>query len=150
MVFQGEDVPLTEDILKKETPFNQTKAEWSSVNRRQIITSVSNVSANTVIFTVPAANTLFITGVWVECNYNGTVGAISGANLFSSSFGQSLSDATIIGTTIDSGVASISSNSLNLSMPIKVEENATITLTAAVNEENSGGIIGWIEPKRLT
>jgi len=136
MVFQGSDVPLSEDILKKPIEFVRTWVEWASENRQQIIRTAV---APSNLFTVPDNNTLWITSAYVSAN-NSSVG----------------DDAVSLGINNNfeilrmRSLAGGSNNSLSNSfpMPLKVEEGLTISLSSNATN-TTAGFTGFIVPKQI-
>lgn len=144
MVFQGEDTPLSEDILKKPPAFIPTWVEWSAQNRPQILFwNLTSTTAN--IYTVPAKNTLWITAARLVAKSDGlgsigtafvtiTPGIVDGqTNLLHVNFPNNGAD----------------NATLSYPMPIKVEEGSTI-LVEARKGFAQGQIFGFLEPKRIS
>lgn len=137
MVFEGSDVPLTEDILRKPVEFVRSWIEWTSENRQQIIRTAFSPGT---LFTVPDNNTLWITSAYVSAN-NSTVGDQAVTLSITNNF-------QILRMRIQN---TADSNSLSSSfpMPIKVEEGQVIALSS--NATNStAGFTGFIVPKQIS
>lgn len=145
MVFQGEDVPLEKDILRKKEDFVKSWLEWAAQNRLQIFRDASSRSSTTTIFTVPKNETLFITSCFIDNIFNGS--AVSGINASLNIPGE---DNTLLGTAIRLGVASHTFMALSLPMPVKVESGGTVRITSGSNNRVSGGFHGFVVPKRIT
>lgn len=142
MVFQGEDVPLTEDILKKKKEFVKTWLEWAAENREQVIRSGKTGSGSTItLFTVPDKNTLFITNTWFA--HTNTGGASAGNNRYKIG-NDFIYDFGLI------AVAGSRSVSNSHPMPLRVQEKQTITITSSTNYLIQGGFQGFLEPKKIT
>jgi len=138
MVFQGEDVPLSEDILKKKVEFVKTWIEWSAENREQILFSDTVSNGTVTLHAVAAGTTVWITSAFV------THRIISAARII----------IHVLGSTTEKNLITASqgnSNSVSFPMPIKVEAGDTIFLTlSGIGESGIGGITGWIEPKKIS
>jgi len=147
MVFLGEGVPLEENILKTPKEFVKTWLEWSADNREQIFRTLRNQAGGGAfrLFEVPKGNTLFITNTFISHSGDTT--------------GFTSSQVTILPRNIDliavqhDGTASVpntnTSSSLAFPMPIKVNEGETIDLFAGINLFASGGIIGFLVPRKI-
>ena len=147
MVFEPnpDEIPITEDVLKKEIEFVKTWNEWSADNRDQIIRSALNTSASDVtLFTVPDRTTLFITSAFthtlsLSLGAGGTaVSGIKNRNTF------------ILGTfltAVDIGNAGLTTN---FSMPLKFQEKETILIdNADADKRTVAGFQGFLVPKRI-
>lgn len=135
MVFQGEDVPLTEDIImKSRREFFPSFSEWVSDNNAQQILK-SRVVSGGVIYTVPDNFTLFITSAWLMLRA-AAVGFmyITDENIDS-----------FLGCTANGNTAS------NFTMPIRVNAKQSITVTSSVgNVDVAGGFTGFLLPKKIS
>lgn len=149
MVFQGEDVPLTESILKEKIEFFQTKAEWSAKNQNQILRSLS---ANGAFFTPSINETLWLTSAWCSV-FHSAAGAAHAHVLISIENRGTGATTHILGASIDHIVGQhggADSNSISFPMPLKIEHpfRVILTTTGATTNE-TGGIQGWVEPRRV-
>jgi len=135
MVFEGSDVPLTEDILKKKVEFVKSWLEWASENRRQILVDAASANGSTSLFVVPENETLFITSAWVA---------------------NTASDETSLRVRGNNPVLILlrcftGSNSISYPMPIKIESGTEIfSLTTGAANAGSAGFQGFVIPKLIT
>ena len=145
MVFTGEEIPLRENILKKEVEFVKSWVEWSSENRTQVINKAQG-TGTTIMFTVPTKHTLFITSAWISGTGDniGSVIRVADITLFST-------NRSILGIILQDGAAdSPTSNNSSYNMPLKVEEGEQIFLVATGTVNASGGFVGFLVPKKIT
>jgi len=153
MVFEGSDVPLREDILRKELPFVNTWTEWSVQNRTQVLVDENSIAdETTIMFTVPKGEQMWLTvaSMMITC---------AGLN------DSLLSDIRIndvSGTEVDlirldirdsSAVSQTAQKTINFIPPILVREGQTIQ---SQHNESVGAsarshffIAGWREPKPI-
>lgn len=156
MVFQGEDVVLKKDIIKRERNFLPTESEWQARNADDIIIRSNLISGSTVdLFTVPANKTLFITSAWISGQ------AIKNANN-ASSFGIRLAGTGsftryFVGVWINAGEAThppvIATSANNFNMPIKVESGEIVQIHKSLvtsTLQGAGGFTGWLEKKEIS
>lgn len=129
----GSEVPLTEDILRRTPEFIQDQHEWSAINRPQF-----NASSNTI---VPAGETWFITSIWSE---TGDLTGAASERTVSTSLGLLLRVTSGTGNTI-------SNQTINFSMPVKVEAGTLIEVVGSggAGEFGSSAVLGWREPRKI-
>ncbi len=153
MVLQGEDVVLTEDILKKQLGFSPTRRDWVVDNEEVVAIGLATASPT---FIVPDKKTLYITTVWIE----GTI--ISTA----SGLGVRLDTSQIVGLQTGSNFYIILAVPISMNVgeniatdhgfatfdpPLKIPEGATITFqNIGVGTVGRAGITGWLESKRIS
>ena len=145
MVFQGEEVALSKDILKKPILFVKNWLEWVADNEIQVLENVIGVTTPTVIFTVPDKQTLFITTCFLDNIYTGDVGAAISPNLSIQGTGK-----VLIASVVNIGDATHIFGSLSFPMPIKVEEKQSIRVTSGANNRVSAGFSGFLVKKKIT
>lgn len=149
MVFEGSDVPLEEDILKKKVEFSTSWIEWAAQNFEQVFQKTTASSGT--FFTTPERKTLYITSAWIAysdlavgtTSNSEYVLSIGSAGTATSSF-LSLSKPNVNG---DNGAISI-----NFPMPIKVESNQVVRLTGGTSAAHqvTAGFIGFFVDKRIS
>ena len=145
MVFGGEDVPLRENILKKDIEFVKSWVEWSADNREQVIISRTvNPLGGVVFLTVPEKKTFFMTGLCM-IGVSDTTG--DGQGIRSSSHEFLMEAETKV-----SAASPISrfSNSITFSMPLKFESGEKIDLLGGTGGNIAGTIFGFFVPKKIT
>ncbi len=151
--FEGSDVPLEEDILKKPIEFVKSWIEWSAVNREQVFSNARAFATTSAvrIFMVPDNNTLFITNLTHSLAVAGGV------------FGGGVPAATsVVSLTGSAKVLSLisyyrnpdlihESLSHNFPMPIKVESGEQVKLQHDDTTSTSrASIFGFLVPKRIS
>lgn len=142
MVFEGGDVPLEEDILKKTVDFVSNEKEFSG-RHRELIQKATTSNGDVTIFTVPPNKTLFITTAWIS-------GSSDGVNVEAGFLTIYFNDVenSILGCS--SGVKNEGNNSLGFPMPIQVNSGGKVFLESTSGNFNvAGGFTGWIEDVRL-
>lgn len=147
--FQGGDVPLSENILKKDVDFVKTWVEWAADTRERITRSATS---NEDMFVVPEKNTLFITVAWITVAASGTTGNNVRCEISIDGNTRTLITCRIKDNSLV-GVAPPMSNSISQSypMPIKIEAGEAVryTQTASSSANSKGGFTGFLVPKRL-
>lgn len=148
MVFQGEDTPLSENILKEKLDFVKDWPQWASERREIVIKHQQRQSTTSkgTVYTVPAKHTFFFTGF----NFHARIITLGAAADTSSTL--RLSVPSVILAAIGSNRAAYEHGELSqdFAMPIKMEESTSITLqntSTALNSEAT--IMGFLVPKRL-
>ncbi len=148
----GSEVSLEKDILPpKPREFFPTFAEWiSDGNAEQIVRNAfSNDGTDPVIFEVPVNKTFFMTG----CSFvalNSDIGTqITTAQI---RYGNASPFQTFLLLVVEARASgSNSSNSINFSMPIKIEGGNTIVLTSSgSSSRNHGTIYGFLLDKKIS
>jgi len=146
MVFEGADIPLEEDILKKKVEFINTEAEFSGRNREQIHQTASRSSIGQVnVFSgARPTDTFFITGG--SLSFTNTSAGIGIAKLNISS--------TIGGTNtllqLNVGAGHTDSTSISFITPIKVDGAINVLAEQNTAGRVSGSLHGWIEAKKIS
>jgi len=146
--FQGSDVPLEEDVLKKPIrQFFPTFAEWvSDNNAEQINISAQQTGAgSTTVLTIAQNFTFFLTtaaSFAMDTNNVASVrtGAISIGGVANS-------------TLILAGVHAAGDNffgSVSYPMPIRVEAGQSIIVTSSANMNHRASITGFLLPKKIS
>ena len=140
MVFQGEDISLTEDIIKRKIEFVKDWVQFQA-DEEPIIDSASRTGGGTTtMFTVPARNTLYITSAYIS-GINNNAGTIINAFL------QIRQEEFLRIALVSLGV---SNQSLSFPMPLKVEEGETVNFTIAVGQGTGfAGFHGFLIPKKI-
>lgn len=144
MVFQGEDVALTKDILRPSPKeFQANESEWSAKNRDQIILTRSSAG---IFRTNSSTEEFFITSASISSSI-----AAAGNPQFHIQVGNV--NGFILSCSITGllGVSSQNSNSLNFSSPIRVKSGETIELikTGGAGGSVTASVIGWEEGKKI-
>lgn len=149
MVFQGENTLLTEDILKKKQEFIKTWAEWAADNLLQI---VRDGDGGTTLYTVPTKKTLFITSVWITGSINPPISAEFARGGIQVRGSGAIALVHLIRVHIGSVIGQNQSNSLNFSMPIKLEQGAELLVSndGADPGRFNGGFAGFEIDKRIS
>jgi len=145
MVFEGEGVPLTEDVIKRKEDFSQTWMEWAAQDNTPAqffnLTQLSALgSANLRV--VGANETLYITSAWISASTQGAKG-----HCFIEVDGTTLQLLHINPTT-----SVPQSLALSYPMPLKVQSGQTLRLTctgAGATPHADAGVMGFIIPKRI-
>lgn len=138
------NVPLTEDILKKEFEFVKTFLEWiSNGNAEQIIRDAARTTGGTsTLYTVARNTTLFITSAWIA-----GVGTSIGTVI---NFFLEEADRNLKFLRNYSFENTPSSSSITYSMPIRIESGQSIVFTIAIGQASAaGGFTGYLLPKRI-
>ena len=146
--FTGSDVPLEQDILKKKIEFIQSWTEFAAQNFDQVIRSAQRGTAgNQVLFAVPENNTLFITSAWCSMIAHTIGGGTSTGGILIPN-GVFLVGVVLTGTS--AGLNS-NSNSLNLTMPVKIESGGLVQINNPDTfKRTAAGFTGFLVPKRIT
>jgi len=131
----GSDVPLEEDILKKKIEFVKSWVEWNAINSIQIIKFRGTTGT---LHTVPARRTFYITSCYIDARDDsattgGTVSIFKGAS----------NDRIMSISTTPVTLTGVFTNSLNFSMPIRVEAGETVEFSLSVGISGSAGIQGF-------
>lgn len=143
---------LEEDILKvKARQFFPTFAEWiADGNAEQIVRAAfSNDSTDKIIFAIPKNKTFFMTGCSLSTKNSDLGDQATGAQI---RYGNVAPFTTFTLLTAEteapgSGVA----NSINFSMPIKIEGGNTILLLSSGADSRQHGIIyGFLLDKKIS
>jgi len=136
--FEGADVPLEEDVLKKGVrEFFPTFREWAADgNVEQIIRSRTTEGD---LFTVPSNFTLFITSAWLSANVV-LGGTFSNMNISN----------RVAFLGVDCPIDQVSSITADFSMPIKVHEGEVITIGTGGVNTTRGGFVGFLLPKKIS
>ena len=144
MVFQGEDIVLEEDIIKKER-FIRTESEWAAKNRRQVAIGMTSSAGAATLFTVPSKETFFLTGLIISGR---SVLDTEGSATITMTPGISGGDGTLANLMI---AASGQQDSLSISfpMPLKIESGTLIEIREISISRAAGVIFGWLEPKQI-
>jgi len=125
MVELGEsNVPLTEDIIKRTDEFVPTFFEFLSRDGLQIIRSLQNIGASTVLYTVPARKRFYLTSLNVSgCNSVANTNITAGISALTSGANWSVRLKSILGSveTLNDSL------SLNFTPPIFFEEAEIFT-----------------------
>jgi len=150
MVFEGEDVPLEQDILKKKVEFIRTEAEHNA-RVSEIVRAngfVGGGSTDITFFTVPENKTLFITAVSLGAASDG--GGLGGGMQFSIHVGG-INNQIIVLRMIDD-IAGYSSNAVSFPMPIKVDSGQAVIIRSNNTTDGSadGCIVGWLEDQLIS
>lgn len=138
MVFEGSDVPLEEDILKKEKlDFFPTWIEWATQNFQQILRRSTRFNTDTIVimYTVPANRVLFITSAQLS-GESGTITsaqAPSGINILLAGVSNFILHLDITRNNRTATAAA------SFPMPIKVEAGIAVRLTPI---GSAAGIVG--------
>jgi len=148
----GSDVPLTEDILKKNLNFVKSWAEWSAENRIQVKQdgAVTGGGGTFVLFTVPAKNTLYIVSASVTSIVTSSSPGAAGGCSLRTNQNTASQDICQVRTSGDAD-GMVATSDMVYPMPIKVEEGQSVNLITigALSTASSGNFTGWLEPKRL-
>lgn len=145
MAFEGENVVLAEDVIKKLRNFIPTESEWRG-RTEEIIVRESGTTTTTTIFTVPKNKTLFITYAFVTAINSGSINGNGAAGLRISKFGG----LDILNAGFFNLQESVATNAVNFTMPIKVDAGETVIIDAGVaGIKCSAGFMGWLESKTL-
>jgi len=143
MVFQGENIPLTEDVLKKKEEFVKTWGEFQGSDGEQIIIADEiSGSGTSTFFNVPANNTLFITNAWITATGSGT-NSLSGIQLSTHSSSKIVAVRTKLINATEAATQ-------NFNMPLKVEAGAGVVLASGLATTTNGGFSGFLISKRLS
>ena len=114
-----------------------TAAEWAAVNSTRITDWDVAENSTTIMYTVPANTTAYITNVWLSVNPHTSTTQLTGwmklhtfeilyLETFYSGSGQSLA--------------------LSFTMPFKLTAGQTISIFSSTSQiRTSGGFVGWIE-----
>lgn len=151
MVFQGEDVPLTEDIIKKKIEFVKDWVQWASDNFEIFVErELALNGADSILLTVPDKHTFYITSAFLNVLSTTTTNAIKWGQITATTGSGSNAIPPILFSSIFLGGAVIS-NSLTFPMPLKVEEKGVITVrSSALSMRVEGGITGFLVPKKIS
>lgn len=148
--FQGEDVALEEDILKKPREFVKTWAEWAA-NTQEIVvvdTFTSSAAASTM-FVVPARHVLFITSAWLNITTTGATALKNTSIHATTGSGQTGAQPPLLRISIDDA-ATNDSTSTTFPMPLMVREGGTVELLGAGNARCNAGISGFVVSKEVS
>lgn len=146
MVFEGENVVLDEDVIKKpDREFFPTFQEWLGDGNVEQVTRFAFINGTTnSFFTVPNNFTLFITSIWMSGNC-----AAAGAAQRDAQLDLGDDSKIILGLRI-TGAGTNQSNSLNYTMPLKVETGRVVRLSSDANFAVSCGFQGFLLPKKIS
>lgn len=151
MVFQGEDVPLTEDVLKRPpAKFIQTRAENSADDQIQVVeSSAVNLPAGnrTTIYSVPKGRRAYIT------KYSFSISHIAGvAGTGRVQF--RINNRAILETfQFPMAIDHDFSSTVNLSMPIllnELEEVDIFNIGSGQTLGVAGSVFGWEESRKIS
>ena len=153
--FEGEDVVLKKDIIRRDRDFLPTESEWHARHTEQIFRSGvhSESSGSTTIFTVPDKKTFFITYICLSIVNEGTVGNNfeSGQLAIGSVIGTNSTRIANVYCSDQSGNFNEANIATNLSHPIKVESGETINVSSSGTDSQARAVvIGWLERKEIT
>jgi len=143
MVFEGEGVPLEQDVLKKPIEFVRSWKEWAAENREQVFAGANTTET---MFTVPANNTLWITGAWITISVNGNTASNAFAKI------NFHSTTTLLALRVRNDVSAEGKSgaiSQSYDMPIKVE-SGTVEMDFDGSGDMLSGFHGFLVPKRIT
>jgi len=148
--FQGSDIPLSEDILKKPVDFVKTWQEWAADNREQVIRHIQAFSTTSVltVFTVPNRNTFFLTGF----NFHYLIPAAFGSSAFISTV-RITNPISIMAVLGNNSAKELTSGAIaqDFTMPIKLEEGTSITLqNSSTGITSEVTIFGFLIPKKIS
>jgi len=143
--FTGSDVPLTDDILKKAPPqFILSWVEWHAINSLKIYRTATASGSTTVMFTVPINKTLYITDANMSTTDSTGGGGIKTGRMFADQEGANIIEC------VSNGANSGENLSVNLRMPMKIEEGGTISLIAPSNSLVRGTFHGFELDKKIS
>lgn len=146
MVFQGEDTPLTEDVLRKPPPkFIQTRHENVPDEHIQITEGLGgNLTAATrVLFTVPKGRVFYLTSSAI------LISAL--ANPVGTTFVRLIGGRHETFHIVDYSLSVDNSfiDRVNYAAPLFFDEGDVITVQNASIVVLTGSIVGWTEAKRV-
>lgn len=156
MVFQGEDVALEKDILKKREDFIRDEKEWSAKNRRQINVQASGSGTTQItMFTVPNNFELFVTSASMWGHHGGAVGSVQSASLVLTIPDDSdnpVDATTILRIPSQSGISHTLVTSNSYPMPIRVPSGGRVLLNGnGTNGSHAEATLqGWLEAKKIS
>jgi len=137
------DVSLVKSVFEENRDFIPNESEFKGRKEEQILRNGVASATPTILFTVPANNTLFITschlrGHNVDTDLQSCRIDIDGAT------NRGILIALSVGLGHDNGQVSFN-------MPVKVVSGQSVTLhnSPAVNTIAGGGFIGWLERKEV-
>tara|TARA_Y100000310_G_C20677257_1_gene813800 strand:+ start:2128 stop:2580 length:453 start_codon:yes stop_codon:yes gene_type:complete len=144
MVFEGQDVPLTEDVIKQRPrEFFPTLSELAADTKLQIVELFSQAGTGSgTLFTVPENNTFFMTGI----NLSGSNTAVAGSGFVGI-------ESARFGNMFRIRVAFSQNNSLsqNFSMPLKFNAGEIILFEiSGASVIGDGSIYGFVVPKEIS
>ena len=145
-VFDGEDVILEEDILKKTRDYVPSFLEWASDgNVEQVIKSFNRESAGTTIgYTVPNNFTLFITNMHLSSE---VIVAAPGVVQVS----VKVRDDIVLAHLHNIGQGDHATSSFNFPMPVRVDSGDTVSIiTASSALKGSAQFVGFLLPKKIS
>lgn len=148
MVFQGEDVTLTEDVLRIPPPkFIQTRSESAADEHLQIIESKNQtlgLNAVVTIFEVPKGKTFYLTNSSLQMARVAVAGGTSFLRM--RVLGNKFIHIFRNITTIDTNIF----ESRTYPMPIKMEEGQLIEVQTNIATDFAAVIIGWEESRKVS
>ena len=117
--FEGGDVSLEEDILKKEVKFVKNWVQWAADNELRVAKFVQITGPGSpALYTVPANRTLYIT----QCSLSADHGTGDGRMEISKSAGAFARVRLL-------AVEHTGTMCCNFSMPVKVESGEVVSIT---------------------
>jgi len=146
--FQGSDVPLSENILKKPIEFVRSWLEWAADNREQVSSSRGSIGS---LFVVPAKNTFYLTGAWIHLSTrNNNANQIDISIKYGSSTSEKVLSCGVKNSNLVGQPNHSNSISMTFPMPIKIQAGQDIELDrSATGSAFVGGIFGFLEPKKI-
>ena len=146
--FEGSDVPLEEDILKKKRDFIKTWSEWATLDasRQLIINGEQFGAGSTTLLTVPENETFFVTSAMLNVASDtlasgtgtGRVGIINGSiqEFFFIRF---------------QGAEQVESVAVSYPMPLIVRSGQVIRVAATgAATDAAASITGFFLPKKIS
>jgi len=123
--------------------YSPTWLEWAAVNQQQVIESANHTSGGTILFTVPRGEVLFITSVKLSIEVEGGVGTSNGSI-------EIAGEESFIRLRVSSGAPTAFSESMNFTMPFRVNAGKQIQINSAnagsITHVLDGGFIGFLVP----
>lgn len=145
MAFEGEDVVLKDDVIKRDRPFFPTMLEWvADGNAEQV---VGHTDGGGAFFVVPAKSTFFMTSMFIQSEDSSPA---AGGDVEMVVVMPDDSERFILGgicTTATGQKANVLAQSFP--MPIKINDKERIAIIGVVPDGFSAGFTGFILPKRL-
>jgi len=143
MVFQGEDVPLTEDVIKKPRDFIPTQTEWAARNRKRIYL---DAAASGSLFTVAQGTTVWLTNIHLTSAGTSTVTVSNPTGIRIITAGND-KDLVMHRHNLNKQEQS---SSISFPMPFEVKEGEIISFIEGSNIGARVMVLGWEEPKKIT